>query len=208
MLVSDWSVTIAHMTDPDQYRDALREYLGTNSTGLLLTTIPEGSGICHIANVPVRDYDPCFVSTNQGRWNSAGEAAKYFASNFNIASIESHYPTGTPIEDRIFELHRTTKSFDAIKVSKSNLPQDLFHPLFEDKTPTSKWDLPAIFIEEIKKQPEFSGVQAIYAASASGMHLGVDGMCFVTSPLNDYTDLVATGTSNDWEFGSVGFLGS
>jgi len=194
------------MTDPDQYREALREYLGTNSTGLLLTTIPEGSGICHIANVPEQDYDPCFVSMNQRRWNGAEETAKYFASNFDIGSIESHYPTGTPIEDRIFELHRTTKSFDAIKVSESNLPQEIFQPLFEDKSPSTKWDLPAIFIEEVKKHTEFSNIQAIYAESASGMHLKVDGMCFVTSPLNDYTKLVATGTSNEWKFGNVGFL--
>lgn len=203
-----WNAIIVHMTPPDQFREAVRKYLGTNSTGLLLTTIPEGSGICHIANVPEQDYDPCFVSTNQGRWNSAGEAAKYFASNFDIASIESHYPTGTPIEDRVFELHRTTKSIDAIKVSESNLPQEIFRPLFEDKSPSTKWDLPAIFLEEVKKQPEFSNIQAIYAESASGIHLGVDGMCFVTSPLNGYTELAATGTSTEWKFGDVNYLES
>ena len=181
---------------PDEVRQRLRQFLDQDDPNLIVT-IPAGSGICHIADVPAKDWISGFASSNPGRWNLSGEHKKYFADKFEICAAELCGTDIDRLKNCVFERWQTCEEIRAFNITK--FPEDLRVAFYEDKgEPPDKWIKPHIFVEEAMKSEFYRDVHSIVAPTASGKALGIDGIVFVTYPDSQKVELLQTGTCNTW----------
>lgn len=181
---------------PDEFRTQLREYLAISPYGLI-DVIPAGSGLCHVANTSVSNWDPAFVSTKAGRWTTAGQPSRYFATDVPICAAELGYDPGNPPCDKVIELWETTCEVSAINLTQ--LPSRILEALFEDKgPPPEKWRKSHILLEEVRARREYQDIRCVYAPSASGLMLGLGGMCFVADPSLGMARRIRAQSYDDW----------
>jgi hypothetical protein len=184
------------MTD-EEFRLELQSFLNNSPVASVVTQVPLGSGVMRIANVPIEYYNPAFVSSSVGRWNTQGEIVQYFATSFRTCAVELGYGSASDAKDRVFELRETTKQFSAFDVSK--LPQQIQTRIYDSCSTAAKWNRSQIVVDELRRHSSYSDVLAIYAPSASGLITGVGGMCLVLPPLAELAKVVGTGTYEEWQ---------
>jgi RES domain-containing protein len=180
----------------EQFRSGIHDFLQKKNADIV-TQIPEGSGICHIATVSADKWITGFVNKEPGRWNKAGTPMKYYGDAFKTCAAEKFGTDTNKLDECVFEHWQMTKSVISFDISK--FPEPLRTAFFEDKgNPPEKWRKPHILIEEAQASPYFSGVHSVYAPSASGQELGIGGMVFATNDPYGVAKLLNTGNYQNW----------
>lgn len=182
--------------DSQAFRDAVRCFLSTTESNGIITNIPGGSGVFHIANVSPSEFSPMWVSHNSGRFSDAGEAVRYYANEFNVSARELGYPPGTDPTGVVFiaaRMNAETSVFDV-----HGLPSYLQMELYEDKDPKTKWDKSHILMETVREDPRFTDIKGTYYPSASGQILGTGGSCLALFCQPIPTTIINSGDYQWW----------
>ena len=178
---------------PAEVAQRLHEFLNITQPADVLTTIPSGSGICTVANIGAKDWVSGFISTREGRWNEAGQPTKYYANDFRTCAAELFGTDASKLDECVCEQWQTTGEVAAFDVSK--FPKELQQAFYEDKgVPPDKWEKPHLLLSVAAAHPNYSGINSVYAPSASGIALGLGGLVFAADPLKQPLQLVTTGT--------------
>jgi RES domain-containing protein len=177
---------------PADVAKRLNEFLSSQPKEVILQ-IPSGTGICSIANTEPSNWVSGFTSNRPGRWSQAGQPTKYFGEGFQLCAAELFGTDASKLNDVVCERWQTTGTIRAFDISK--FPDDLKTAFYEDKglAPT-KWTKPHLFIDAAKAMNEYSDVRSIFAPSASGKLLNIDGCVFTADPKQQPLQLIETGT--------------
>jgi hypothetical protein len=182
-----------------QFKQQVVEYLGKVTRSDLVTEIPAESGVFQAVNVPPSRYCPSFVSTKAGRFTAKGEPAKFFATNFPICTAEIGFPSGSDATGIVFVAGKTSTTFDAIDVHR--LPEPIKTELFGDRNVATKWEKSHLFMEAVKSEPRFEGINAVFFQSASGQALNMEGSCLLLIGDAPPVTITATGDFQTWKDG-------
>lgn len=183
------------------FQAEISSFLRTTQPGAVITEIPAGSSVFHVANVPASAYSPTWVSCRPGRFSPEGPV-KYFATNFDICTCEIGFPPGSIPSNVVFEAGETTTAFTVIDVHR--LPDALKNELFADKNPDTKWYKSDVFMDIIKADARFSGVAGVYYPSASGQMLQTAGSCLLLTSETRPISISATGDYSFWKSPDAG----
>ena len=176
---------------PAEVAKRLNEFLSSEPKDIIVQ-IPAGSGICSIANTVPSNWVTGFTSNRPGRWNKSGQPTKYFGEALQLCAAELFGTDASKLDDVVCERWRTTGTISAFNISK--FPHDLQTAFYEDKGQApAKWTKPHLFVDSAAANGAYSGVQCIYAPSASGKALGIDGCVFAADPKEQPLQLIETG---------------
>lgn len=92
----------------------------------LLDSLPSGSGMCRLVDVPVARYQTGHVSCNEGSFKPSGDAGNWNGTDFPTAFSESK-PTGAPI----YEVTKLLQ--DTPVLNMYNLPVELRAAIHADR---------------------------------------------------------------------------
>jgi hypothetical protein len=166
----------------EQFQITLDKWLRANPD-TLHTIVPEGSGMCRIANVMWNAYDANFLSQIPGRWTNARTGCRYFADDIRVCAAELGYfgaPSPVP-GNRVVELWETTRPIAALSIFE--LPEPLKIALYEDRgDPAVKWVKSHALVARLRNSPEYEDVGVFLAPSASGIACDLGGTCLVAPP--------------------------
>jgi hypothetical protein len=96
----------------------------------LLITVPSGSGVFRVIDIPGAQYQTGYVSTSPGSFKGLGESGNWYGSPIKTCFAEVE-PTGTPV----YEATRFRQNTPFL--SAFNLPNEIQQALYDDR------DLPA-----------------------------------------------------------------
>ena len=112
------------MTDVE-FRLALEQWASTGCAQLL-GTIPGGSGICRVVDVPASKYSVAYVSPTEGSFKEGGERGNWYATHFQLARVEARI-TGSCIYE-YSKMNQTTPVLDCHR-----LPALIVSAIYADK---------------------------------------------------------------------------
>ena len=186
-----------HPMDNDHFYNSVKNYLINCNVDDIVTPIPQGSGVFHIANVPPEKFSQAWVSQNAGRFSDEGQKVRYYANQFDVCSREIGYPPGTDPSGVVFiaaELRETTNVIDVHK-----LPSSLNCELYVDKDPATKWDKSHLLMQAVREDGRFSDTHGAYFPSASGQALGTGGSCLALFEEPIPTNIIGSGDYAWWK---------
>lgn len=183
--------------DNNNFYNSVKSYLNDCDVTDIVTSIPEGSGVFHIANVPPERFAPSWVSQNAGRFSNQGEGVRYYANEFDVCARELGYPPETDPSGVVFVAAELTKATNVIDVHK--LPDEIKAPLFADKDPQSKWENSYSFMQAVREDDRFSDTCGAYFPSASGQMLNTGGSCLALIDEPIPTNVIGSGDYTWWK---------
>ncbi|TWT72667.1 RES domain-containing protein [Crateriforma conspicua] len=183
--------------DNDQFYNNVKTYLGTCDRADIVTPIPQGSGVFHIANVLPERFDAAWVSQNAGRFSDDGEKVRYYANEFDVSAREIGYPPGSDPSGVVFIAAELTEPTNAIDVHK--LSGEIKNELYADKDPATKWQKSHLFMQAVREDERFSDIRGAYFPSASGQALGTGGSCLALFDEPIPTNIIGSGDYAWWK---------
>ncbi len=173
------------------------QFLSTGDPNAILTSLPSGSGVLHIANTQPANWVSGYVGSSAGRWKIHGQEKKHFGDRAETSVLELAGLNHESMQDKVFEEWEITANTLAINVSC--FPSHLQNAYFEDHSPApGKWAKSHILIEELHQVPAFKGISSILAPSASGLALGISGLVLVADPRSTPMRMIRTGAYSDF----------
>jgi|688.fasta_scaffold168330_4 hypothetical protein len=182
--------------DNDCFYNTVKKYLGGREVNDLVTTIPEGSGVFHIANVTPERYDAAWASRNPGRFSEHGQKVRYYASEFDICSREIGCPPGIDPSGVVFIAAEISSALNVIDVHK--LPSNIQDELYAERDPDKKWQKSHLFMKAVREDGRFSDIRGAYFPSASGQLLGTGGSCLALFEKPIPTHIIGSGDCSWW----------
>lgn len=151
-------------------------------------TLPAGSGIVHLANVPWERWQPSFISERAGRWNLQGQPTKYFADDLGVSLAELGYSPTNPPNGRTVEIWQTKDRLPVVSIGR--FPAEIQNAIYQEKDAAKKWEYSHLLIQEFGKQIYAKDYVGIFAPSASGIVLEMGGLCLATNPRPENVECV------------------
>ena len=179
------------------YFNSVKGYLAKCDVNDVITPIPKGSGVFHIANVTPDRFKAAWVSQNPGRFTDGRKKVRFYANEFDVCAREIGYPPGTDPSGIVFiaaELSETTNVVDIHK-----LPSEIGDELYADKNPASKWDKSHIFMQAVREDDRFRDARGVYFPSASGQSLRTGGSCLALFDEPIPTNIIGSGDYSWWK---------
>jgi hypothetical protein len=183
--------------DKDSYRMAIRKFLDNCIKIDVITQIPKGSGVFHIANILPNQFDKAWISQNAGRFSEEGEKVKYYADKFDVCAKELGYPLGTTPSNVVFVAAEITEDTSVFDVHK--LPINLQSELYEDKNSVTKYEKSHVLMETVREDSRFKDIKGTYYPSASGQVLGTGGSCLALFDQPIPTNIIGSGDYSWWK---------
>lgn len=183
----------------------VRKHLAQSNVADVVAEIPANSGVFHLANVSPRDFIPTWISPNSGRFSDEGEKVRYYANNFDVCAREIGYPPGVDPSKVVYVAAETSKAIKVVDIHK--MPQAIQDELFADKSLETKWKKSHVFMDIVREDKRFSGVEGAYYPSASGKALATGGTCLALFREPIATNLIGSGDHNWWKSRNPGEFG-
>lgn len=183
--------------DNEHFYNSVKNYLNNCDVDDIVTPIPQGSGVFHIANVPPERFSRAWISQNAGRFSDEGQKVRYYANQFGVSSHEIGYPPGTDPSGVVFIAAELSETINAIDVHK--LPSDIKVELYEDKDAATKWDKSHLLMQAVREDGRFSDTRGAYFPSASGQALDTGGSCLALFNEPIPTSIIGSGDYTWWK---------
>ena len=165
----------------NEFQSGVFQWLSTGAAALI-QTLPSGSGICRLVNVPADKSSIAYVSTKPGSFKMSGDKGNWYTQNFKIAASEVHQSG-----ECVYEVSRLSQ--DTPVANMHRLPQPFLDAIYEDR------DLPLVSYD--KSHIVLSGLGQFLSTNAvSGAYFPSrreDGGCLVINPSGVSIDILYTG---------------
>jgi hypothetical protein len=126
-----------------EFRTALEQWAVTGCAQLL-GTIPDGSGICRVVDMPASRYSVAYVSAAEGSFKEGGERGNWYATHFQLARTEAKI-TGSCIYE-YSKMNQATPVLDCHR-----LPAPIVNAIYDDKDlPVGLYEKSHIVIDVVR----------------------------------------------------------